>query len=162
MLKPKFLKICMLAILLVGCTAQAMADDPVPLKPAKTDRCPVCGMFVYKYPDWTASIHLDTGDILYFDGAKDLFKFYLDLKKYHPNLGQENITAIYVTEYYDVEPIDARTAFFVLGSDIYGPMGRELLAFGSNADARQFMQDHGGKRILQFSNITASVIEKLD
>ena len=152
----------MLAVLLVGFAAQATAGDQILLKPAKTDRCPVCGMFVYKYPDWTASILLDTGDVFYFDGAKDLFKFYLNLKKYHPNLGLENITAIHVTEYYNVKPIDAHKAFFVLGSDIYGPMGRELIPFESDADARQFMQDHKGKRVLQFDRITASVIEKLD
>ncbi len=162
MLQPNYLKICMLAVLLIGYAAQATAGDRIPLKPARTERCPVCGMFVYKYPDWTASIVLDVGTVLYFDGAKDLFKFYLDLKKYRPDLGQENIVAIYVTEYYDVRPIDARKAFFVLGSDIYGPMGRELIAFSTDADARQFMQDHKGQRVLQFSRITASVIEKLD
>lgn len=159
---PRFMKHCLLAILLMGYAAQATAGDRIPLKPSRTDRCPVCGMFVYKYPDWTASIVLDTGTVLYFDGAKDLFKFYLDLKKYRPDLRQENIIAINVTEYYDLKTIDARKAFFVLGSDIYGPMGRELIAFGSDADARQFMQDHKGKRILQFSKISASVIEKLD
>jgi nitrous oxide reductase accessory protein NosL len=162
MRQHKYMKIFILAVLLVGYAALAAAGDRIPLKPARTDRCPVCGMFVYKYPDWTASIVLDTGTVLYFDGAKDLFKFYLDPKKYRPDLGRQNIIAIYVTEYYDVKPIDARKAFFVLGSDIYGPMGRELIAFGSDADARQFMQDHKGKRILQFSRITASIIEKLD
>jgi len=162
MLQPKYVKIYMLAVLLIGYTVLAAAGDRIPLKPARTDRCPVCGMFVYKYPDWTATIVLDTGTVLFFDGAKDLFKFYLDPKKYRPDLGPQNISAIYVTEYYDVRPIDARKAFFVLGSDIYGPMGRELVAFGSDADARQFMQDHKGKRVLQFSRITASIIEKLD
>ena len=122
----------------------------------------MCGMFVYKYPDWIATVVLNNGAVLFFDGAKDLFKFYFDLQKYLPDLSQGDITGIFVTEYYDVKPIDARKAFYVIGSDVYGPMGRELIPLGSDADARQFMQDHQGKRILKFDKITTAVIEKLD
>ena len=158
----RFPKICLTVILLIGCAVPATAGSLLPPEPGQKDRCPVCGMFVYKYPDWIATVVLDNNTVLFFDGAKDLFKFYFDLKKYHPDVERENIADIYVTEYYDVKPIHARRAFYVIGSDVYGPMGRELIPLASEADARQFMQDHKGKRILKFDKITSAVIQKLD
>lgn len=155
------IKILIMALFL-GPSNIAMANTITPPKQSKADRCPVCGMFVYKYPDWTAEIILDDGSVYFFDGAKDFFKFYFNLKRYRSDKTQADITAAYVTEYYDVELIDAKTAFFVIGSDIYGPMGRELIPFRSKADAKAFMKDHKGRRVLNFKNINASVIDTLD
>ena len=152
----------LIVFLLIGPLNIAMADATPPLKPSKADRCPVCGMFVYKYPDWTAEIVLDDGSVYFFDGAKDFFKFYFNLKSYRPHKTHADVTAVYVTEYYDVELIDAGKAFFVIGSDTYGPMGRELIPFRSEADARGFMKDHKGQRVLKFKNVKSSVIDKLD
>lgn len=138
------------------------AEDISPQKPEKDDKCPVCGMFVYKYPDWIAEIIFTDGSIYFFDGAKDLFKFYLDLKKYVPQKTIEEIKAIYVTEYYHMKLIDAKTAFFVIGSDVYGPMGKELIPFESEADALEFMQDHKGDRMIRFEQVKPFIIKKLD
>lgn len=140
----------------------AMALDPVPVKPSKKVKCPVCGMFVYKYPDWVGEVIFQDGSVAFFDGAKDLFKYYFNLKKYNPNKTQKNIAAIYVTEYYDLKLIDARKAFFVAGSDVYGPMGRELIPFMTKEDAEEFKRDHKGTRIVTFSEVTPAVIGKLD
>ena len=74
----------------------------------------------------------------------------------------KNIAAIYVTEYYDMKIIDAKTAFFVIGSDVYGPMGKELIPFVSMADAEAFKKDHKGTRILKFEDIKPGIIKKLD
>ena len=140
----------------------ALALDPAPVKPSKKDKCPVCGMFVYKYPDWVGEIIFKDGTTAFFDGAKDLFKYYFDLKKYNHGKTQKDIAAIYVTEYYDVKLMDAHKAFFVMGSDVYGPMGRELIPFYTKQDAGEFKKDHKGKRILVFKQITPAVIKKLD
>jgi nitrous oxide reductase accessory protein NosL len=58
--------------------------------------------------------------------------------------------------------IDAKTAFFVIGSDVYGPMGKELIPFETEADASEFMQDHKGDRIIKFEHIKPFIINKLD
>ena len=39
-------------------------------------------MFVYKYPDWLAEIIYNDDSVEFFDGAKDLFKFYFNPDKY--------------------------------------------------------------------------------
>lgn len=40
----------------------------------RRDKCPVCGMFVYKYPKWVAVIEFWDGSSHFYDGAKDMFK----------------------------------------------------------------------------------------
>ena len=42
-------------------------------------------MFVKKYPDWTSQILFKDGSYAVFDGAKDMFKYYLGLKKFNPS-----------------------------------------------------------------------------
>ena len=51
--------------------------------------------------------------------------------------------------------MDARKVFFVLGSDVYGPMGVELVPLASEKAAKEFMKDHKGKRVLKFNEINA-------
>ena len=133
-LKPLFAAIIICILSLSG----VVSAEINPLKPSAKDKCPVCGMFVYKYPDWVGEILFRDGSMAFFDGAKDLFKYYYNLKKYNPEKTIKDIAAIYVTEYYDMQIIDAKTAFFVIGSDIYGPMGRELVPFISKSDAEAF------------------------
>jgi nitrous oxide reductase accessory protein NosL len=157
-LKPLFTAtiICILSL------SYAVAAEIEPLQPSKKDKCPVCGMFVYKYPDWVAQIIFTDRSVVFFDGAKDFFKFYFDIKKYSPEKSQKDIAAIYVSEYYEMKLIKAENAFFVIGSDVYGPMGHELIPFASRADAEEFMNDHKGRRILKFEGVKPNVIKKLD
>jgi copper chaperone NosL len=155
------LKGCLVAAMLVIAAAHFVyAEEPV--KPPKEVKCPVCGMFVAKYLDWVGQIHFKDGSVEFFDGAKDLFKYYLDMKKYHSARTQKEIVAIYVTEYYDLRSIDARKAFFVVGSEVYGPMGRELISLTTRQDAEGFLKDHKGRLILRFEDITPKLIATLD
>jgi len=130
--------------------------------PKPRDLCPVCGMVVSKYPAWISSVVYQDGHAHHFDGAKDMFKYLFDLKRYAPRHRAENIARIGVTEYYEVKRIDARKAWFVIGSDVLGPMGHELIPLASRADAEEFLRDHQGKRILRFDEVTREVIARLD
>ena len=131
-------------------------------KPSARDKCPVCGMFVAKYPDWLAAVRLRDGSHVFFDGAKDMFKYLQDMKRYDPARRPEDIEIVAVMDYYSLTWIDARKAWYVLGSDVYGPMGRELIPLEREADAREFMRDHKGIRIIRFSEATPGVIKTLD
>ncbi len=131
------------------------------LKPTPNDRCPVCGMFVIGYPNWLSQIVFDDGSHAFFDGAKDMFKYYLNIKMYNPSKNQSDVKAIYVTDYYTLEAIDARNAYFVIGSDVYGPMGKELIPFKKESDANVFLKDHRAKRILKFSEVNHDIIKEL-
>ena len=133
-----------------------------PIKPSSKDKCPVCGMFVAKYPDFLAEILFKDGSHAFFDGTKDMFKFYFNLKRYQPSKKQSDIDSIYVTDYYSLTLIDGYQAFYVTGSDVYGPMGRELIPLEKEGDAKEFMKDHQGKSILKFSDITYELVKALD
>jgi copper chaperone NosL len=119
----------------------------------KDEKCPVCGMFVYKYPKWAAQIFYKNRHHS-FDGVKDLMKYYFD-----HNTG---IKKVLVTDYYTQKAIDGTKAFYVVGSDIYGPMGHELIPFKSREDAKTFSLDHKGKAIVEFGEITKESVYNLD
>jgi copper chaperone NosL len=137
--------------LLMSTPASADAKKPVEVK--QSDKCPVCGMFVARYPAWISQVIFNDGTYDVFDGPKDMFKYYFDLKKYSRSRKQSDIAAMYVTEYYSTKPMDARNVFFVLGSDVYGPMGVELVPIATLDTAKEFMRDHRGKRILKFVEV---------
>ncbi len=138
-------------------------DRPVqePLQAGKKDLCPVCGMFVHKYPNWQAQIVFSDGTRAFFDGAKDMFKYLLDMKKYNPRKSRGDIAAFWVTDYYTTKWIDGERAHYVLGSDVLGPMGHELVPHGSGKAARTFASDHAGERILNFNEVDLKLIEGL-
>lgn len=142
-------------------TTRAVGADQPP-KPTPEEKCPVCGMFVAKYPDWIGVITFQDGSRKYFDGAKDLFKYLFNLERYAPGKTAGDIRTIHVTDYYDMALIDAGTAFFVIGSDVYGPMGRELIPVAARPDAETFLKDHHGKRILSFPEVTPETLQGLD
>ena len=119
----------------------------------KGEKCPVCGMFIYKYPKWATQIFY--GDKHYsFDGIKDMFKYYFDNK--------EGISEMLILDWYTQKTIDATRAFYVIGSDTYGPMGHELIGFKDEADAKTFYMDHRGKKVIRFEDVTKEIVYKLD
>ncbi len=151
----------LLALLLIP--AVTLAAEPIDLPgPGPRDTCPVCGMFVAKYPEWVATVLYQDGHAHHFDGAKDMFKYLADLEKWAPGHHADQIRAIGVTEYYGLERIDARQAWYVIGSDVLGPMGHELIPLASREDAEEFMRDHAGKRILRFDQVTPQLLRDLD
>lgn len=133
-----------------------------PPAPGPRDVCPVCGMLVAKYPNWIAILELEDGKPSFFDGAKDLFKYFFDLQKAARGRKPPRISRLWVTEYYGLTRVDARTAFYVVGSDVLGPMGHELVPLASGEEAEEFLADHKGRRILRFDDVTFDTPEKLD
>ena len=133
-----------------------------PPKPGAKDLCPVCGMLVSKYPNWVATIVYKDGHAHHFDGAKDMFKFWFEPAKYAAGHKREDMAAIWVTDFYNLQPVDARKAFYVIGSDVLGPMGHEFVPLLSREDAADFLKEHKGRRILTFEQVTKDLPLKLD
>ena len=144
----------------VSFTIQAETLDLV--KPGVRDTCPVCGMFVAKYPEWVATVVYANEHAHHFDGAKDLFKYLQDLPKWAPGHRAEDIVSIGVTKYYSLGMIDARKAYYVIGSDVLGPMGHELIPLETMDDAKEFLADHKGVKILSFDQVGKGLPSKLD
>jgi copper chaperone NosL len=159
LLLKKTLLLCAVLTLWAPC---AGAGDLKPGKIGPRDKRPVCGMFVAKYPDFAAEIQFRGGAAVHFDGAKDMFKFYLNLSRYAPGKKPADISAVLVTDYYALNMVDGRSAYYVVGSDVYGPMGRELVPFAQESQARDFLKDHRGKAILRFPEVTPALLRPLD
>ncbi len=122
-------------------------------------KCPVCGMFVAKYPKWVARIDIEA-QTYYFDGVKDMMKFYLFDGDFPYE--RKKIKQIEVTDFYTLHAIEAKKAFYVIGSDVYGPMGNELIPFDTKEAAQNFMMDHRGQKIILFTDITPQIVMGLD
>jgi nitrous oxide reductase accessory protein NosL len=143
-----------LCIVLQGLNAYAVQHA----QPALKERCPVCGMFVVKYPAWLAQVHMENGGTHFFDGVKDMMAFYFEPHKYGSD---STVTELYVTDYYSQGWIDGKKAFYVVGSDAYGPMGHEFIPLDSMPAAEAFKKDHHGKEILSFDQIKLDLVNEM-
>jgi len=153
----------MVACLVILCLAvlsyaRAQGGTPAPQK----ERCPVCGMFVSMFADWNTEIRFNDSSRAIFDGPKDMFKYYLDMEKYNPSKTKDQVTAILVKDYFSRTSVDALKAFYVIWGDVYGPMGHEPIPFEKKADAKKFLKEHKGKKIMSFKEISLKVIQALD
>jgi copper chaperone NosL len=155
-------KIIVILFALFLSVSSMAAEDTGAFKPSARDKCPVCGMFVAKYPDWIAVAVFRDGSRAFFDGAKDMFKYYFEVKRYSPSKNPSDITSLRVMDYYSVTLVDAKAAYFVIGSDVFGPMGKELIPFEKLSDAKQFIKDHRGTDVVRFADVTPQTIKKLD
>ena len=132
------------------------------LPPDEGVKCPVCGMLTYMFADWNARIEFKDGSTAVFDGAKCMFKYILDMKKYAKSKRKKDIARILVKDFYTKSPIDARNAHYVIWSDIYGPMGHEPIPFVTKAAAQKFLREHKGRKIISFTDVDSRLILSFD
>jgi copper chaperone NosL len=126
------------------------------------ERCPVCGMFVKPYPKWITQIQFRSGHQHSFDGVKCFFRFYFNPEKYDADVKPAVFERLLVRDYYTLRFISHDEAYYVIGSNVHGPMGHELIPFASRVSARTFMSDHQGLKIYRFQDITPDLLELLD
>jgi len=119
-------------------------------------------MFVHPYQKWITQVQFKDGSHHSFDGMKCMSRFVIDPEKYKAKETRQDIKLILVRDYYKLKFIQHDTAFYVVGSDVIGPMGHELIPFENKRQATTFMSDHNGQKILQFENINSELLDKLD
>lgn len=121
-------------------------------------RCPVCGMFPARSPEWAAQVIFQNGDAQFFDSPLSLFMYLQNPERYSPGRSQQTIVARYVNNATHHQWIDATTAWYVHGSNALGPMrSGNLPAFQSRDDAAQFARKRGG-RVVAFGDIDAKLL----
>lgn len=116
----------------------------------------MCGMYVAPYPEWVAALRFPDGKVEYFDGPKDMFKRLFILK------GKGSAPSVFVTDYYSAKLVKADSLHFVAGSDVSGPMGRDLVPLAGEKEAAGFRRDHGGKAVYMLCEITEETIRGLE
>jgi nitrous oxide reductase accessory protein NosL len=145
-----------LMLLAVSANLQAAPEEKV----SHDVRCTICGMFVAKYENWIVQARLADDKVMFFDGVKDLLVFYFNPQQYS-TMQQDDIKEIWVKDYYNLAWLEGRKAFYVIGSDVYGPMGKEFIPFSSREAADNFLQDHHGTKILTFDEITDELVQSM-
>lgn len=158
------LKVLFLALILslwLPAFGAAGPKTPLPVEQVGVrEKCPVCGMFVARYPHWITQLHLATGKVHFFDGMKDLLAYYFNPESFGGGKGVE-VTAIWAKDYYTLQWIDGRSAYYVIGSGIHGPMGHEFIPLDSEEKAQTFLRDHQGREILRFEEITPELVQEM-
>ncbi len=132
-------------------------DLPNGSKLDQTAICPVCSMKVGAGNLGPAAVVFNDAKVVNLDGSGDLFRYLLSPSKYGFN--SSDIKAIFVTEYGTKKFIDAKSAFYVLGSDITGGMGPEAIAFSTKEDAEKFKAERKAKRVAPFSMVTLNDLQ---
>jgi len=124
-------------------------------------RCPVCGMYPERAPDWAAQVIFDNGDAQFFDSPLSLFMYLQDVARYSPGRSAAQIVARYVTDVPSRTWVDAASAWYVHGSSARGPMrAGNLPAFAERALAERFAAQRGGE-VLGFGAIDGALIAPL-
>lgn len=117
--------------------------------------CKNCGMPSKEYPKWNVKL-LQNSSENYFCSPRCMF-----IKATEATSTIKITDSIFVVDYYNQKFIDARQAYFVINSDITGPMGHDFVPFADEKAAKEFQTEHKGKEIVRFSEVTGAVILKL-
>ena len=135
-----------------------------PIKVTKDELGIIRNLKVYKYPRWISQITTSQNKKLYFSSSKSMFEFYFLFKKW-PEFNVKTIddmTEILVTDFKTHDAINARSAYYVYGSNITSIAGDDLIPFKNEHDAKQYAKDHNGKRIFRFSTVKHQLIDLLN
>lgn len=109
-------------------------------------RCPVCGMYPARAPQWAAQLIFSNGDAHFFDSPLSLYLYLNAVTRYSPGRSASEIAATYVTDTETGQWTPAGQAFYVHGSTALGPMRNgNLPAFTNKRAAEHFAQQGGGK-----------------
>ena len=138
--------------LAIVCLLLAAACDSGERAAAQTERCDLCGMVVPEESGWNAGGVGVDAQPLHFDTPKCLFR--------HVHT-RGAVNEPWVTEYYAQERREADALFYVLGSDVRGPMGRDLVPIEGHDAAERFRSEHEGEAVLAYDAVTAAVAEAL-
>ncbi len=127
-------------------------------------RCPVCGMYPARAPQWAAQLIFTDGAAHFFDSPLSLFLFLQDVARYSPARTSQDIARMYVSDSAQPDAgrwLEATSAWYVHGSDAKGPMRTgNLPAWSTQAAAADFARRRGGV-VLTFAQIDARVLASL-
>ncbi|QLH79000.1 nitrous oxide reductase accessory protein NosL [Halosimplex rubrum] len=166
---------------LAGCGSSDSGDAPEPVDLTTEDRCDVCGMVIPNHPGPSAEIFYADNrpsghdDPARFDSTWEAFQY--DFERNDRGWDRE---AFYVTDYSEVDYsvteeggdsvvsthpdagafADAESVTFVVGSEVKGAMGRDLIAFSEGSDAEAFADEHGGS-LAALGDVTPETIAQL-
>ncbi|MBU2646245.1 nitrous oxide reductase accessory protein NosL [bacterium] len=120
--------------------------------------CPLCGMYPAKYPLFNCQIIFEDGSYEAFDSAAGLLVYlYFPDKTGFP---VKKTRQVFFKDYLYEKWIDANTTWFVMGSEILGPMGIEFLPVSDRRLALEVQKQEKGAAIVSFLEIDRAFMVK--
>lgn len=115
------------------------------------ERCKTCGMKIDGASPWRTTLLDAEGRATPFDTPRCALLAW--------RRGKVAAVKLRVRDYYDQREQDAEGLRFVVGSDVAGPMGPELVPVDP-ARVTKFMQDHAGSQALALGEITEATLSQ--
>jgi hypothetical protein len=135
--------------LLVGLAVAAVVLPSASACSKSGARCRHCGMRIDPTSAWHAELVGDDGKVTAFDTPRCALTSWRS--------GATPARSIRVQEYYDRKARDGSELRFVIGGDVLGPMGPDLVPVDPPRSSK-FIQDHGADRALALDEITAPLL----
>lgn len=151
----------MMCLLLTACDNPAQATySSAAAAFHPSDECHVCGMIINGFPGPKGEV-VERAGVKKFCSTAEMIGWWLqpenhhsDAKLYVHDMGRSPWTAP-----DDAHLIDARDAFYVVGTQLKGAMGVVLASFSSREAAENLVAQQGG-RLLRFSEITPGLLQQ--
>ena len=151
----------MVCVLLTACDKPVQAsysDAPSAFHPS--DECHVCGMIIDGFPGPKGEVVEHSG-IKKFCSTAEMIGWWLQPENHHGD------ARLYVHDMEhspwnspdDTQLIDAKDAYYVVGTRLKGAMGVVLASFSSQQAAEKLATEQGG-RVLRFSEIDQAVLQQ--
>jgi len=157
------LRLSIVLVAVIGCSEQSEQQQVIHQAVAieSSDECHLCGMLITNFSGPKAELfrkgvtEADGNSVKKFCSTRDMFSFYLDPEN------KRNVTTILVHDMSkapwnapnDGYFIDARNAWYVVGSEKMGAMGKTLASFSAKTDADAFATEFGGT-VIDFNAVS--------
>jgi copper chaperone NosL len=142
---------------LAACSKPEAALQPLAIQSGTA--CSLDGMILADFPGPKGQIHYASGEPDFFCDTTEMFSIYLQPEQ------QKRITAIFTQdmgkadwEKPDDHWIDAKNAWFVVGSSREGSMGPTIATFAEEKAATSFAGEYGGK-VVKFGDVTPEMVD---
>jgi hypothetical protein len=113
------------------------------------ERCALCGMKIDPLSAWRADLELTDGTTRHFDTPRCALRAWRG--------GRFDARAVRVIEYYERVWKDGNEVVFVVGSDVNGPMGADLVPVDP-LRAQKFADDHSAGRPIPLRLVTSETL----
>ncbi|MFN7701841.1 MAG: nitrous oxide reductase accessory protein NosL [Deltaproteobacteria bacterium] len=127
-------------------------DEVAAQRSTAASRCALCGMRVTRGAAFSSGAREASGSEVLFDSVKCMFRWLGQ----HPEAREP-----WVTEHLSRSTRPARDVVYVVGTDLEGPMGADLVPVDTREHAEQIRVGHHGTRVLGFAEITPEVLDEL-
>jgi len=126
-------------------------------EPTAESRCTVCGMYPVRYPEHRCQVITGDAETLHFCSSQCLIGFLAKPKKYLSKGVKTKSVWVRIPQEQSYEY--ANGLYYLVGSELMGPMGKEAIPYRSRAMAEAASKKHGGQ-IVKFKTLTPRLIMK--